>query len=77
MTQHIALESLNAPTSRRQFMVGAAGLTFAFALGGTEHAQAATPSLAEHAGLKQRLDDAALRSWHRRRANPSLAASSD
>jgi isoquinoline 1-oxidoreductase subunit beta len=42
MTQHIALESLNAPTSRRQFMVGAAGLTFAFALGGTEHAHAAT-----------------------------------
>jgi isoquinoline 1-oxidoreductase beta subunit len=42
MTQHIALDSLNAPTSRRQFMVGAAGLTFAFALGGTEHAHAAT-----------------------------------
>ena len=33
MTQHVALNSLNAPLSRRQVMIGAAGLSFAVALG--------------------------------------------
>src|SRR5438309_10557565 len=32
MTQHVA--KLNAPLSRREVMIGAAGLSFAFALGG-------------------------------------------
>ncbi len=33
MTQHVAMKSLNAPLSRRQVMIGAAGLSFAVALG--------------------------------------------
>jgi isoquinoline 1-oxidoreductase beta subunit len=38
MTRHIALESLNAPVSRRQVMAGVAGLTFAVALAGRANA---------------------------------------
>src|SRR6266849_4742888 len=34
MTRHIDLSKLNSPVSRRQVMVGAAGLTFAVALSG-------------------------------------------
>src|SRR2546421_9576775 len=34
MTQHIASKRLNAPLSRRQMMIGAAGLSFAVALDG-------------------------------------------
>src|SRR5688572_29523996 len=41
MTKHIARESLNAPVSRRQVMIGAAGLTFAIALGANGRATAA------------------------------------
>src|SRR5712692_6281574 len=33
MTQHVAMKSLNAPLSRRQVMIGAAGLSFAVVLG--------------------------------------------
>ena len=33
MTKHFELESLHAPVSRRGFMVGAAGLTFAVVAG--------------------------------------------
>src|SRR5437764_5707190 len=39
MTKHIA--SMNASLSRRQMMIGAAGLSFAFALGGKAEATAA------------------------------------
>src|SRR5437660_3691267 len=42
MTQHNTLASLNASTSRRQFMIGAAGFTFAIALGETGRVEAAT-----------------------------------
>src|SRR6267142_6509374 len=34
MTKHIPIKNLNAPVSRRQMMIGVAGLTFAVALGG-------------------------------------------
>src|SRR5215468_10578403 len=41
MAKKVARESLNAPVSRRQVMVGAAGFTFAVALGVTGRAAAA------------------------------------
>src|SRR5262245_43150042 len=41
MTQHVAMESSNARLSRRQVMTGAAGLTFAAALGINRRADAA------------------------------------
>ena len=34
MTQHVPTKSLNAPLSRRQVMIGVAGLSFALAVGG-------------------------------------------
>ena len=34
MTQHVGIHSLNARWSRRQVMIGAAGLSFAITLGG-------------------------------------------
>src|SRR5262245_1167118 len=55
MTQHIAIEKLNvlpsqcARPSRRQVMIGAAGLTFAIALGANRRAGAAALS-GERAG---------------------------
>src|SRR5213080_1075103 len=43
MIKHFELESLHAPVSRRGFMVGAAGLTFAVVAGpAADHAVAAT-----------------------------------
>src|SRR5712691_4512181 len=44
ITQAIALEKLNAPLSRRQVMIGAAGMTFALALGRAGAADAAVPA---------------------------------
>src|SRR5262245_37208263 len=41
MTKHVAQQSFNACVSRRQVMVGAAGLTFAIALGANGRADAA------------------------------------
>ena len=49
MTKHVAQASLNAPVSRRQVMVGAAGLTFAIALGANGRADAAVVA-SERAG---------------------------
>ena len=34
MTKHVKVKSLNAPVSRRQVMIGIAGLSFAVAFGG-------------------------------------------
>src|SRR5215210_8062585 len=55
MTCHVASEKPNPPLSRRQVMVGAAGFTFALAIGRTGLAEAATPA-AERGGK-------ALRPW--------------
>src|SRR5438876_7580778 len=44
ITQEIALEKLNPPLSRRQVMIGAAGMTFALALGRAGTAGAAVPA---------------------------------
>lgn len=44
MNTHIDLARMEPSLSRRQFMVGAAGLTFAIALGGSEAAGAAVPA---------------------------------
>jgi isoquinoline 1-oxidoreductase beta subunit len=41
MTQHVALESSTPPLSRRQVMIGVAGLSFAVVLGGSGRAAAA------------------------------------
>src|SRR2546422_10907918 len=41
MTRHVAIEKLPASLSRRQVMVGAAGLTFALAIGTNGPAKAA------------------------------------
>ena len=53
MTQHVAVENLNTSVSpvlsRRQVMIGAAGLTFAAALAPLDDALAAAPA-AEMAG---------------------------
>src|SRR5262249_60626379 len=56
MTQHIAIETLNARSSRRQVlsrrqvMIGAAGLTFAVALGVDRRAAGAAVVAAERSG---------------------------
>src|SRR5712691_1849551 len=44
ITQAIALEKLNPPLSRRQVMIGAAGMTFAVALARAGAADAAVPA---------------------------------
>ncbi len=44
ITQEIALEKLNPPLSRRQVMIGAAGMTFALAFGRAGAAGAAVPA---------------------------------
>jgi isoquinoline 1-oxidoreductase beta subunit len=49
MTKHVAIGRLNGSLSRRQVMTGAAGLTFALALGGSGLAKAAALA-AERAG---------------------------
>src|ERR671930_1191997 len=41
MTKHVVIRSSNASVSRRQVMIGAAGLSFALALGSTGRAAAA------------------------------------
>src|SRR5215475_3720250 len=45
MTRHVRIESTNPSLSRRQVMIGAAGLTFAVALAATDRAGAATPAI--------------------------------
>jgi isoquinoline 1-oxidoreductase beta subunit len=49
MTKHIPIKNLSAPVSRRQMMIGVAGLTFAVALGG--RAARAARLAAEKAGV--------------------------